>query len=324
MVDRALLERIVDRARLAPSVHNVQPTRWSLDGEGRILLLDNPSIRLPVADPSGRDILISHGAALEGTLIALAEAGWAGEVEAVDGAIAAIRVARDTATEAMPEVERRMSWRGAFRPPADPGALDRLERAALDLVLVRDKGSIGRIAALGDDASMHFLRDIRHRRELLEWMRLKRAHPNWASDGLNAEAMALSPIEARAAGLVLGPLFGMLDSVGLARILLSEKAKTAGASAIALFFRPGDEAPLASGRAFYRAWLAMERHGLSACPISVLADWEETNTCLSAQYRRSSDLSLLSVFRIGGRSAGVPTIRSRKSGSQLIVAGANA
>lgn len=321
MIDRALLERIVDRARLAPSVHNVQPTRWSLDDAGRILLLDSPSIRLPVADPSGRDILISHGAALEGTLIAFAEAGWAGEVEAEgdSGALAAICVTRDTVADAMPEVDRRASWRGAFLRPSDPSALDRLERASPDLVLVRGEPEIRRIAALGDDASMHFLRDVRHRRELLQWMRLTRAHPQWDSDGLSAEAMALSPIEARAAGLVLGPLFGMLDRVGLARILLSERAKTAGAPAIALFFRPRGEAALDSGRAFYRAWLEFERHGFAACPISVLADWEETNRLLSAQYSPSADLALLSVFRIGERPAGSRMGRSRKPSEALIV-----
>ncbi len=319
MIDRALLERIVDRARLAPSVHNVQPTRWSLDGAGRILLLDSPSIRLPVADPSGRDILISHGAALEGTLIALAEAGWAGEVEADSGALAAIRVTRATAADAMPEVDRRASWRGALVRPSDPSALDRLERASPDLVLVRGEPAIRRIAALGDDASMHFLRDARHRRELLQWMRLTRAHPQWDSDGLNAEAMALRPIEARAAGLVLGPLFGVLDRVGLARTLLSEKAKTAAASAIALFFRPRGESALVSGRAFYRAWLTLERHGFAACPISVLADWDETNRLLYAQHNPSADLALLSVFRIGERPAGSRIVRSRKPREALTV-----
>jgi len=182
MLDRAALERIVDRARLAPSVHNIQPTRWSLDDRGRILLLDSPSIRLPVADPEGRDVLISHGAALEGTVLALAEAGWAAEIEPTDGALAAIRVARDTPAEAMPEVESRASWRGSFIRSPETAALDRLAKACPDLVLVRDPTAIGRIAEFGDDASMHFLRDVAHRRELRDWMRLTRAHPNWASD----------------------------------------------------------------------------------------------------------------------------------------------
>ncbi|NML07403.1 hypothetical protein [Sphingomonas sp. G-3-2-10] len=318
MVDPDLLTRLVARARLAPSVHNVQPTRWSLDGEGRILLLDTPSIRLPAADPAGRDILISHGTALEGTLLALAAEGWAGQVEQADGALAAIRVHSDAAAAPMPEIESRATWRGSFEPLAAGAPLDRLEAESGDLVLVRDATAIAHIAALGDDASMHFLRDSAHRRELRQWMRLTRTHPDWDHDGLNAEAMVLSPVEARAAGLVLGPLFGTLDRIGLARLLLSERAKTASASAIALFIRPAGEPAIEAGRALYRAWLAMERHGLAACPLSVLADWEETNRLLAAEHRLPEDRALIGVFRIGSRSGRAP-VRARWEPQQLIV-----
>ena len=38
-------------------------------------------------------------------------------------------------------------------------------------------------------------------------MRLRRSHPGWTRDGLNAAAMQLSGIEATGAGAVLGPLF---------------------------------------------------------------------------------------------------------------------
>lgn len=317
MVDAELLARVVDRARFAPSVHNVQPTRWSLDGEGRILLLDTPTIRLPAADPNGRDIAISHGAALEGTLLALAAEGWAGEVEQTDGALAAVRAAPGASTMPMPEVESRSTWRGSFVPLPDPAALDRLEAERTDLVLVRGGAAIARIAALGDDASMHFLRDARHRRELREWMRLTRGHPDWAHDGLNAEAMALSPLEARAAGLVLGALFTPLDRIGLARPLLSERAKTTSASAIALFLRPIGECAIETGRAFYRAWLAMERHGVAACPLSVLADWEESNRLLVAEHRLPPDKALIGAFRIGQRPQ-PPQVRARRKPQQLI------
>ncbi|WP_343519687.1 hypothetical protein [Sphingomonas sp.] len=317
MVGPDLLTRIVARASLAPSVHNVQPTRWSLDGEGRILLLDTPSIRLPAADPRGRDIAISHGAALEGTLLALATEGWAGQVEQADGALAAIRATPDTRV-GLPEVERRATWRGTFVPLADATALDRLAAECADLVLVRGREAVTRIAALGDDASMHFLREDAHRNELREWMRLTRAHPNWAHDGLNAEAMALSPIEARAAGLVLGALFRPLDRLGLARTLLSERAKTASAAAIALFVRPAGEPAIETGRAFYRAWLAMERHGLAACPVSVLADWPETNRLLAAEQGVPAGQALISAFRIGQRPPSAKVRRARWAPHQLI------
>ena len=86
----------------------------------------------------------------------------------------------------------------------------------------------------------YFLRDDAHRAELIEWLRLSRAHPRYQRDGLNAEAMQLSGVEAFGAGLVLGPLFRPLDRVGLAAPLVRETGKTASAA--------GDRAVSPSGR----------------------------------------------------------------------------
>ena len=44
MIDLDLLKAALDEARLAPSVHNVQPTRWRLAGD-RLLLLGDPVAR---------------------------------------------------------------------------------------------------------------------------------------------------------------------------------------------------------------------------------------------------------------------------------------
>ena len=71
-----LLRTLVAEARLAPSVHNVQPSRWRLAGN-RLLLLGDPSRAIPVADPAGRDWRLSHGAHLEGLALALAARGAA-------------------------------------------------------------------------------------------------------------------------------------------------------------------------------------------------------------------------------------------------------
>ena len=70
-----LLRELVADARLAPSVHNIQPTRWRLVGDGRLALVDDTSVRAPVADPAGHDVLVSHGAALEGMSLALNRRG---------------------------------------------------------------------------------------------------------------------------------------------------------------------------------------------------------------------------------------------------------
>ncbi|MCA6126361.1 hypothetical protein J6500_31410 [Bradyrhizobium sp. WSM 1704] len=43
-----LLRELVAEARLAPSVHNVQPTRWRLVADGRLALVDDTAVRAPV------------------------------------------------------------------------------------------------------------------------------------------------------------------------------------------------------------------------------------------------------------------------------------
>ena len=76
MIDLSMdvLKAALAEARLAPSVHNVQPSRWRLAGN-RLLLLGDPSRAIPVADPAGRDWRLSHGAHLEGLSLALAARG---------------------------------------------------------------------------------------------------------------------------------------------------------------------------------------------------------------------------------------------------------
>lgn len=311
-----LLE-LVAEARLAPSVHNIQPTRWQLH-PGGLRLLGDPRRVVPVADPTGRDWRLSHGAALEGMALALGRRGKCiAEVivlpaEGSHGANGLIAVADlalgDRPADAVVEsVSTRTSWRGAFRQvdAAATSDLDRLSTEREDLTLVRDRDAVADVAALADRAAIHFLRQDEHRTELLAWMRLSRTHPNFELDGLNAEALNLRPFEAWAAGLLLKHLFRPLDRLGLAAVLTSDRAKAASAAAIALFHRPADEDPLTSGREFYRAWLAIERHGFKACPVSVLADWPFARTSLVADHSIGSGRQLVNAFRLG-RPDGVP------------------
>ncbi|MBN8941906.1 MAG: hypothetical protein J0H01_20530 [Rhizobiales bacterium] len=304
-VDPDLLHRLVAEARLAPSVHNIQPTRVSLS-DGVILLQDDPARRLPAADPNGHDVRLSHGAFLEGLALALGRAGLAIADLVLAPSGAAGPIARITVAEGAPDplashVPNRASWRGGFSTAdaAVGAALARLAADQPDLTLVSEQQAIGRIAALADRAGLFFLRDAGHRRELLQWMRLSKAHPDHDRDGLNAEAMALGRIEAFGAGLVLGPLFPLLDRLGLAGPVTAEAGEAGSAAAMALFHRAEGEDPLVTGRAFYRAWLAMAAQGLAGCPVSVLVDWPETHAALCAAHPLPAGRRLVNVFRIG-------------------------
>jgi len=309
------LKEVIAEARLAPSVHNVQPSRWRLAGD-TVLLLGDSSRAIPVADPVGRDWRLSHGAHFEGLAMALARRGAQAVAlslrleQPLSGAlieVAQFALASCAEASTAEPVDGRASWRGSFKPvdEATHAGLARLAGERDDITLVTDRGDISHAARMADRATLHFLRDGHHRAELLAWMRLSRRHPGYHRDGLNAEAMCLSPVEAWGAGLVLGPLFRSLDSIGIAAPLVRESAKTSSAAAIVLFHRPGGEDPFVSGRAFYRAWLAMERCGLKGCPMSVLADWAESRNALAQRHAVPADRHIVSVFRVG-RPDGTP------------------
>jgi nitroreductase len=76
----AALESAVDRAGLAPSVHNTQPWTFVL-GSHRVEVRADRSRQLTVLDPLGRELAQSVGAALFNLRVALSARGWAAAVE---------------------------------------------------------------------------------------------------------------------------------------------------------------------------------------------------------------------------------------------------
>lgn len=329
MLDRALLEELLAEARLAPSVHNIQPTRWRLIAVDMLLLLEDPTRRLPAADPSGHDVRLSHGAAIEGLSLALGRRGLQiARIERADGSdeapghrpIASLTLAAGAGLDPLAAaVTDRRSWRDRFKP-ADAELQEALRRlaAAPDLAIIAPGPMVSEIADLADRAGFHFLCQDEHRRELLAWMRLSRKDPRYHRDGLNAEALALGHVEAAGASLILGPLFPLLNRLGLAERLTRERAKTES-GAIALFHRPIGEDPLETGRAFYRAWLAMTAQGLVACPISVLADWPVSNALLVKRNPLPAGRRLVNVFRFGLKTGRTDPERARLPVAELIV-----
>jgi len=72
--------RIVELACLAPSIHNTQPWKWRI-ADGVIELHADRARQLPVADPDGRSLAISCGAALHHATVAAIASGYRPTVE---------------------------------------------------------------------------------------------------------------------------------------------------------------------------------------------------------------------------------------------------
>lgn len=320
-----VLHAIVAAAMASPSVHNVQPARWRIEGD-TLVLLEDTARRLAVGDPRGNDAAISLGAAAEGAVIAASGAGLATRVERLpDGDEGGLRpVARLTfAPGGEPDpllavLETRASWRGAFLPPAPQDRAAALALAGEDRAILCEPAAIADAAALYDRASYGIMRGDAFRAELRRWMRLRRSHPDWARDGLNAAAMQLSGIEAAGAGAVLGPLFRPLSALGLARALLTEARGFANAAAVVLFHRAAGEDPFDSGRAFHRLWLEVDASGLGGNVLAALADDPFAAAALCEAHQIGPDRRLVSALRIGRRD-GAPFPRARLPLAEVLV-----
>lgn len=80
LVENAVITNAVDLACHAPSLHNSQPWRWVVKGASVGLFVDQTRI-LNSTDSSGREAILSCGAALDHLRVAMAAVGWDTHVE---------------------------------------------------------------------------------------------------------------------------------------------------------------------------------------------------------------------------------------------------
>ena len=126
----------IEQAVRAPSVHNTQPW-WFYGADREIGIHADDERQLHVADPEGREMLISCGAALFTIRVALRNAGLVPLVRVLPEPDLPTLVAKVSWTEAAPpaEIERvlfaavsqRRTHRGAFE--ADAAAFGHHDRA---------------------------------------------------------------------------------------------------------------------------------------------------------------------------------------------------
>lgn len=298
-----LFRELVGAACLSPNVHNIQPTRWRLVDADTIALLLAPDRTLPVGDPTGRDAAASHGAAAEGMIIAASQHGLALSPSApARGEVARLCVTGAAQPDPLaPWLTRRRTYRGAFdkrRKAVARAVLDGFER--VDARVITDDTAIRDIAHLADQATMRSFRHIAFRQELTGWMRLSRRHRDWSRDGLNAQAMAMSPPVAMAAGVVMSrPVFEVLDRLRLAGPLTSEAATTASAAALITFVQDRDADPFQTGREWHRLWLELTARGLYGSPLTILGDDTQAAEDMADRLGMSPHQRVVTVLRMG-------------------------
>ena len=183
MTAEQVAQYVVAQAVWAPSVHNTQPWRFTVDHE-QIGLHADPERRLAVADPDGREMMISCGAALFNVRLSLRSLGYVVHTELLPEPDQPTLVARVSWPElaAADEFERRLfsqicrrrTHRGAFDPePLPPDLLAALRGGAAKdgatLRIVADDGRRAALATAVETAEHELRRDGERLRELARW-----------------------------------------------------------------------------------------------------------------------------------------------------------
>ena len=185
--------------------------------EERIVLLPDPSRRLPAVDPDDHALFISLGCALENLAVAAREEGYEVEVDdsGLDGEDPAITVhlraggAGDgQGSDLYAAIPKRQSTRrpydGRTIPPAD---LRRLEGASrrdgVEFHLFTDQAEIEPLIGLVEEANRRQSRDPDFVEELIAWIRFNPPEVEGRRDGLTHAAMGLPPVPRWLGGVVM-------------------------------------------------------------------------------------------------------------------------
>jgi len=194
---------LIATAARAPSVHNSQPWRFRVSQDA-IELWSDPR-RRTWSDASGRELLISCGAALFGLRLAVRSLGFQADVELLPDPgrlrlLARVRPGRAlpmNALEArmMAAVPHRHTHRGPFEPvPLPRGLLPRLQndvlREGAELALIPPGLGYERLARLAVSAARRGDLDPRARATIRRWTR---AVSDPGRDGIPATALTPRP-----------------------------------------------------------------------------------------------------------------------------------
>ncbi|WP_298749939.1 hypothetical protein [uncultured Serinicoccus sp.] len=298
-----LLARAHDWGR-APSAHNTQPWDVRVLDEDRLLLGWHADRELPVADAGRRDLLLSLGALALSLEVVAADLGleadvtWGVDVDARRAAVVTLRALPGPETRSQPPQRRPSPAAAGARQAPPPWSVAELHARATVRTAYPQRpnpcqvAEIARTAGLGEGCGLLELPDdlvdellpraTAHTltgpaaSELAQWLRLSPRHPRRDLDGLSATALGLSAAEARGLALLTsaGPLRRALETSRLDRWVARTSALRPRGAVLALWAAPGltpDElGPL--GGSLLACWLAGERGGWSAHPLSELLD----------------------------------------------------
>lgn len=275
----APFREIVELACRAPSVHNTQPWRWQTHG-GRLELYADRNRQLWCADPDGRNLVLSCGAALHHAAVAAAALGWLLEVDrcpdpARPDLLAVltpvpIRVTPQ-AEEQLDAVRARRTDRRRFTSwplPAErlarlAGAAERWGAMVLPLTDPSTRAEVDRLLRQADAVQRS---DEEYAAELAWWV------GSGGADGV--PTTSIPAVNPHRPAMPSRYLEGSLPDP------LHESSETVDGLVAICTATDGQEAWLRAGETLSALWLDAVRHGLSLLPLSQVVEVAETRMAL--------------------------------------------
>jgi hypothetical protein len=277
-VPESVVRRLVRLACEAPSVHNTQPWAWRLRPEGMDLYADHQR-RLPVADPAGRELVLSCGAVLHHAQVAARALGWEPTVRRFPDPSAPALVAEVRLAPALPPGSAAADIRALHERSTDrrrftswPVPDERLERLAAEArewdteaVAVTDVADRFRIDLLVGRAHQLQARDPDVLAEQQRWIDRRRG------DGVPTSTVPDRPAPDASHRSRFG--VGSLEDSGRdlegtdGMIVLCAEEDAPGAW-------------LRAGEGLSALWLHAVREGLSVVPLSQVVEVAETRAAL--------------------------------------------
>jgi hypothetical protein len=268
----------IELAGFAPSIHNTQPWRFVVRDEAVELWADR-SRAVPAIDPSGRQLVVSCGAALEQLCLGVAAQGWQPVVHVMPSAaasdlLAIVEVGERTLLSPsesllVDAIGRRATVRAAFDPrPVSAEDLAAL-RAAVDrsdawVQPITDHDSLIAFTVLLSHADAAQAADSKYVEELDTWR-----HRDTNEDGI--PDAAVSRLAGRHSSLPLRDFHAPGDDAAA----IPRKATPIDEKPLVMVVGTPNDTPadwLAAGRATIRLLLQATSMGIVASPLNQVVD----------------------------------------------------
>jgi len=296
------LTKIIDVARLAPSVHNTQPWKVAAKANSVVIELD-PRHRLTAGDPTTRQTILSLGIFAEAVSIAANALGLITTSVVLQGETAVIsfadKLGEPTGTDLLPLLKQRATDRSIYKPAdVSETAVAALQQTAqtsgIRVEVVTDRSVINKIADLTSHGIQLAMSNPEFRAELSQYLVVP---GSGKLRGISVKSLYINGLLARLQpSMVKAGL-----SIGAEAKL--EKRRWQSASAVVAIFGDGDLSQywFETGRTYLHTSLAIEQLGFSQATSAAIV--EASNYHDDIEDLLGTEQRVLALIRIGQGSS---------------------